>query len=52
MESERQEKITQHLLTLICVSAFMLFIYALIEQSYAAEMSLAFLSRLFSGYSV
>ena len=43
MKSEREEKITQHLLTLICVSAFMLFLYALIEQTYAADESLALL---------
>ncbi len=52
MDSETQEKVTQHLLTLICISAFMLFLYALIEHAYDANVSSALLGSLFSDYGV
>jgi len=51
MKFDRDEQITWYLLTLIYVSAFLLFLYALIEQAYNMDVNLAVLSRLW-GYNV
>ena len=52
MKFERDEQITWYLLTLICVSAFLLFLYALIALAYNTDVYLTLLSRLLPGYSV
>ncbi len=52
MKFERDEQITWYLLTLIYVSAFLLFLYVLIEQAYSTDVHLTLLSRLLPGCSV
>jgi len=46
MKSERDEKITRYLLILIWFSTFLLFLFALLEQTYNSELVVTFLNRV------
>lgn len=52
MKPERDENITRHLLTLICVLTFMVFLYVLIERTYITAGHATLLLRFLPSYDV